>query len=77
MITEEKHTSLHHKIGEQIRLRRKELKITQPVLAEIAGINLNTLCKIERGEANPSLKILEKVLEVLGLQISINIKPRN
>jgi len=36
-------------IGEQIRLRRKDLMITQPHLADIADISVNTLYKIERG----------------------------
>lgn len=41
--------SLRVAIGEQIPLRRKELMITQPDLAEIAGISVNTLYKAERG----------------------------
>jgi transcriptional regulator with XRE-family HTH domain len=33
-----------------IKTRRKELKITQPHLAELAGISTNTLYKLERGQ---------------------------
>lgn len=62
-------------IGEQVRLRRKELGITQPHLAEIAGISINTLYKIERGQANPTLEVLGKLLEVLGLTISVHVRP--
>ncbi len=64
-------------IGEQIKLRRKELRITQPDLAEIAGVSVNTLYKIERGEANPTLEVLEKLLDVLGLEILIRVKQLN
>ena len=64
-------------IGEQIKLRRKELRITQPDLAEIAGVCVNTLYKIERGEANPTLEVLEKLLDVLGLEILIRVKQLN
>ena len=66
--------SLRVTIGEQIRLRRKELMITQPVLADIAGISINTLYKIERGQANPTIEVLGKILDVLGLEITVGVK---
>lgn len=61
-------------IGLQIKERRKSLKVTQRQLAELAGIGINTLTKIERGEANPSLSILNKILDTLGLELTTNIK---
>ncbi|MGL4520885.1 MAG: helix-turn-helix domain-containing protein [Phocaeicola sp.] len=69
--------SLRVTIGEQIRLRRKELMITQPDLAEIAGISVNTLYKVERGQANPTIEVLGKILEVLGLEITVGVKQLN
>lgn len=70
-------SSLRVIIGEQIRLRRKELMITQPNLADIAGISVNTLYKIERGQANPTVKVLGKILDVLGLEITVGVKQLN
>lgn len=64
-------------IGEQIRLRRKELMITQFDLADIAGISINTLYKIERGQANPTIEMLGKILDVLGLEIFVGVKQLN
>ncbi|MDI9882217.1 helix-turn-helix domain-containing protein [Flectobacillus longus] len=61
-------------LGNIIKIRRKELKITQPHLAELAGISTNTLYKLERGQGNPSLDILNKLAEVLGLELSMNIR---
>lgn len=61
-------------IGDQIRSRRKELGITQPHLAEIASVSVNTLYKIERGDANPTLDVLYKLLDVLGLEIHVVVK---
>jgi y4mF family transcriptional regulator len=61
-------------IGKTIKERRKALKITQPDLADLAGISVNTLYKIERGEANPTIDILERILEVLGLDIKLEAK---
>ncbi len=61
-------------IGKTIKERRKALKITQPDLADLAKISVNTLYKIERGEANPTIDILERILEVLGLDIKLETK---
>lgn len=61
-------------LGELIRKRRKELQITQPHLAELAQISTNTLYKIERGQGNPSLEVLNKLAEVLGMEIKLEIQ---
>jgi y4mF family transcriptional regulator len=61
-------------LGEAIKSRRKELGVTQPHLAELAGVSTNTLYKIERGQANPSLEVLGKLAEVLGMEIKLIIK---
>jgi y4mF family transcriptional regulator len=61
-------------VGIAIKKRRKALKITQPHLADLAGISVNSLYKIERGEANPTFDLLEKIAEVLGLEIKLEVK---
>ena len=38
---------------------------------------INTLTKIERGEGNPTIEVLEKILDTLGLELQIGIKQRN
>jgi transcriptional regulator with XRE-family HTH domain len=63
-------------LGEIIKVRRKELKITQPHLAELAEISTNTLYKLERGQGNPSLDVLGKLAEVLGMEIKLEVKKR-
>lgn len=62
------------KLGEIIRNRRKELRITQPHLAELAKVSTNTLYKLERGQGNPSLDVLNKLAEVLGMELSLEVK---
>ena len=64
------------KVGNAIKERRK-MKITQRTLAELAGVGINTLTKIERGEGNPTIEVLEKILDTLGLELQIGIKQRN
>ncbi len=54
--------------------RRTHLGISQLDLSEMAGISLATIKDIERGKGNPSLKTIDKILEVLGLEIIFEIK---
>ena len=61
-------------IGQMIKARRKSVGITQPHLAELAGISINTLYKMERGEANPTLETIIKIAEVLGMELVLLIK---
>ena len=63
-------------LGSIIKERRKSLSITQRELAALAGVGINTLTKIERGEANPSMKVILilSILNTLGLGIDIKIK---
>lgn len=61
-------------IGHVIKERRKHLGVNQQTLADLAGVGLNTLVAIERGEGNPQLSTLLTVLDTLGLQMDINLK---
>ncbi|MFD2826487.1 helix-turn-helix domain-containing protein [Leeuwenhoekiella polynyae] len=61
-------------IGIQLKERRDHLKITQYEVADLAGISVNTLYKIERGQANPTLESLEKLTSVLGLELTLQLK---
>lgn len=63
-------------LGESIKSRRKELDITQPHLAELAQISINTLYKLEKGQGNPSLDVLNKIAVVLGMEFSIQVKKK-
>ena len=63
-----------NELGETIKARRKMLHITQRTLAELADVSINTLNKIEIGEANPSYVVLKKILDTLGLEIKVVVK---
>ena len=68
------------KIGQNLKNRRKSLRVTQPELAELAGVSVNTLYKIERGLTNPTLETLEKIAGILGMEICLKVKiiqPKN
>lgn len=62
--------------GESVKIRRRELDITQPHLAELAEISVNTLYKLEKGQGNPSLEVLSKLAEVLGMELIFQVKKK-
>ena len=61
-------------IGNTIRERRKLLGINQRTLAELSGVGVNVVTRIERGESNTSIIVLEKVLETLGMELTATVK---
>jgi len=61
-------------IGIHIKARRKYLKVSQRQLADLSEVSVNTITKIERNEGNPTLDVLEKVLDTLGMELSTRIK---
>lgn len=67
---------LVQEIGDTIKKRRKQLRITQTNLAELAEVSPNTIYKLERGLANPTIEIIGKIADVLGMELTIQIKGR-
>jgi len=61
-------------LGELIKRRRKTLHITQQQLAEVSGIGLATIKRIELNEANITFNNLINVLDVLGFKLLITLK---
>lgn len=62
------------KLGKTIKTRREILAITQSDLAELSGMGLRTLKAIENGRSNPTLETLNKLMDVLGLELSIAVR---
>jgi y4mF family transcriptional regulator len=58
-------------IGQKIRDRRVELGINQQTLADLAEVGINTVVAIERGTGNPSINTLQKIVNVLGMEICV------
>jgi transcriptional regulator with XRE-family HTH domain len=61
-------------IGTTIKERRQLLGLSQENLAELAGVGIRTLRDLERGVGNPSLRNLEQLADVLGLELCLHIK---
>ncbi|MDE6338411.1 MAG: helix-turn-helix domain-containing protein [Muribaculaceae bacterium] len=58
-------------IGNIIRNRRQNLRATQQALSEMSGVSVRMIKAIEGGYANPSIGTLDKILNVLGLQLTV------
>lgn len=58
-------------IGHEIKMRRQELRLTQQALADMSGVSVRMIKSIEGNYANPSIRIVEKLLVPLGLHIEI------
>ena len=66
---------MHYKeLIEVIKKRREGLKVTQETLAELSGVGLRTLKQIESGKGNPTLLTLQKIADVLGLEVYLKLK---
>ena len=57
-----------------IKERRETLKIGQETLADISGVGLRTLKQIESGKGNPTIKTLQRLADVLGLELNLEVK---
>lgn len=54
---------------------RKSRNLTQKQLAEITGINQADISKLENGNANPSLRTLQRLAAGMGLTVKVEFVP--
>ena len=52
-------------LGNRIRDRRQELRLSQEKVAEKAGISVNTVSRIEGGQSAMSIEIFIKLVQIL------------
>ncbi|MDO9038299.1 MAG: helix-turn-helix transcriptional regulator [Lutibacter sp.] len=57
-----------------IKERREVLQVTQETLAELSGVGLRTLKQFESGKGNPTLTTLQKLTDVLGMEVCLKLK---
>lgn len=62
------------KLIKSIKDRRESLQVTQETVAELSGVGLRTLKQFESGKGNPTLLTLQKISDVLGLEITLTVK---
>ena len=67
-------TLLCMKIREVMKLQRKVLGITQQDLVDMSEVAISTIKQIESGKGNPSLSTVEKIMDILGMEVKYEIR---
>ncbi len=57
-----------------IKERKEILAVNQEYLAELSGVGIATLKRLESGKGNITLKNLQKIADVLGLEVKLELK---
>lgn len=57
-------------LGNHIRDRRKEMRLSQETLAERAEISPNTVSRIECGQSAMSVETFMRIVQILGMDMS-------
>jgi transcriptional regulator with XRE-family HTH domain len=66
---------MHHQdIIETLKKRRITLQVNQETLAMLSGVSLRTVKQFESGKGNPTLETIQKLADVLGLEMQLTIK---
>ena len=60
-------------LAQSVKLRRKELGLSQEDLADLAEIDRTYASQLERGVANPSLEVLYRVARSLEIELPLLI----
>ncbi|MFM1912416.1 MAG: hypothetical protein RIR51_254 [Bacteroidota bacterium] len=58
-------------LGKILKERRSEMGMNQDELSKKSNVAIKSIHSIERGKANPSIKTLNKLIEILGMDLII------
>lgn len=56
---------------------RAEKSLTQKQLADVTGIPQADISRLENGNANPSLKTLQRLADGMGMKLKLEFIPTN
>ena len=57
-------------VGDFVKIRRRAVKLTQPELAEKAGVGLRFIRELEQGKESLRLDKVNKVLQIVAWEMS-------
>jgi transcriptional regulator with XRE-family HTH domain len=63
-------SDIKKRFGKRLRKLRRDRDLTQDQLADLVGVSLNFIGQLERGESAPSFETMQKMAEVLEVDIS-------
>ena len=61
---------IEHVVGQNVRRIRRERGVSQEALAYDAGVARGYMSGIERGEKNPTVKLLARIAQVLRCTVA-------
>lgn len=64
------YTSSKKLLANNVKARRKDLELSQESFADACEIDRTYASQIERGIANPSLEVLCRIADTLGLSLT-------
>ncbi|GIG60816.1 hypothetical protein Lfu02_51880 [Longispora fulva] len=70
-------TRLAFELGRAVRELRERLGWTQTRLAEASGMTQSAVARFEAGGTTPTLAVLERLARALGVDLSVEFRPRS
>jgi HTH-type transcriptional regulator/antitoxin HipB len=69
-------TRIHsaEQLGRAIRTRRRELCLTQQIVADLTGVNRVVVGQLEHGKSTVQLRIVLLVVQVLGMDFELWVR---
>lgn len=64
-------TNISQQIGTAIRVRRKQLGMTQQDVAEITGLQRQTISRVETGSEAVTFSTVARIAAVVGLNLGV------
>ena len=64
-------TNIFERIGAEIRIRRKRLGMTQLDVAEMTGLQRQTISRVESGNSSATIASVERIAAVVGLDLMV------
>jgi transcriptional regulator with XRE-family HTH domain len=58
-------------LGEALRRHRELIRLSQEDLADRAGIDRTYVSGLERGRRNPTVKVLQRLADALGVDLDV------
>ena len=59
-----------------VRVAREQAHMSARDLAAASGVSPSTVTRIERGEVNPTVAMLERLLDASGCRLEVLVSPR-
>jgi transcriptional regulator with XRE-family HTH domain len=71
--SQEEENSLENEVAKQIITLRKTLGLSQKELADKLNTKQSAISRIEKGEQNISIGLLEKIADALGVEVNVSL----